>query len=292
LSGISAGTERMWFNGTAAALRSGRRGYPYRPGYASVGEVIEIGGDFSGLQPGDRVFAIKPHASYLVVDKGDIWFRLPPLVSDEDALATSLAASCIHAIHRSGVTVGEAVAVGGLGMLGMIYLQVLAATVGGPILALTRTPEKISLALSGGATHACVYDALADRLTALPPIHCAFECSGAPANVSRLMAVLAAQGRLVLGGFYNDPIPVDGETLFAKELTFFGVRATGSAQENNEYNRWDRRRNLQFAFELVQAGKVRIQHLVSHRFNAADFAEAYQLIDSGSSYLQVCIDWR
>ncbi|HVB15886.1 MAG TPA: zinc-binding alcohol dehydrogenase, partial [Stellaceae bacterium] len=292
LSGISAGTERMWFNGTAAALRSGRRGYPYRPGYASVGEVIEIGDDFVGLKPGDRVFVMKPHASHVTIENKDIWFPLPSALSDEDALATSLAASAVHAVHRSGITVGDAVAVGGLGMLGMIYLQVLAATIGGPILALTRSPQKIALALAGGASHSSTYETMADILTELPPIHGAFECSGAAANVSRLMAVLASQGHLVLGGFYNDPIPIDGEALFANELALFGVRATGSAQEGNEYNRWGRRRNLQFAFDLVRTGKVQVRHLVSHRFEAAEFSEAYRLIDSCASYLQVCIDWR
>jgi 2-desacetyl-2-hydroxyethyl bacteriochlorophyllide A dehydrogenase len=292
LSGLSAGTERMWYNGTASGLRSGRRGYPYRPGYELVGRVVDIGDDFGGVQPGDRVFALKPHASHVLLDKTDLWFRLPDTIADEDALAISLAATSIHAVHRADITIGDAVAVAGLGMLGMIIIQVLAATIGGPILALTRTAEKVARALQSGATHACSYETITESLPKLPPIYCAFECSGVPQNVDRLMKVPASQGRIVLAGFYNDSIPIDGEELFAKELTLLGVRATGSETSSNEYNRWDRRRNLDFAFELVRTQKVRLQHLVTHRFVAERFAEAYALIDGGASFQQVCLDWR
>ena len=45
LSGISAGTEGMWFDGSASALKSGRKSYPYFPGYEFVGEVVSVGAD-------------------------------------------------------------------------------------------------------------------------------------------------------------------------------------------------------------------------------------------------------
>ena len=295
ISGISAGTERMWFDGSSSALKSGRRSYPYRPGYELVGRAVEVGNAFSGLSVGDRVFAMKPHASHAILGPGDVWFRLPDHVSDQDALAISLTATSIHAIHRSAITLGDAVAVAGLGVLGMIMLQVLSATIGGPVVALTQSAEKIETALANGATHALTYDSLPTHQSTLPPLQCAFECSGVAANVDRIIRVPRSQGAVVLAGFYNEAIALDGEAIFAKELTIIGVRATGGTQENNEYNRWDRQRNTMLAFSLVAAGKVKVAHLITHSFPIDQFLRAYQLIAGAATGraqpLQVCLSW-
>jgi 2-desacetyl-2-hydroxyethyl bacteriochlorophyllide A dehydrogenase len=296
LSGISSGTERMWLEGSASALRSGRRSYPYRPGYALVGKVVAVGAEFEGLSIDDRVFAMKPHASHAVVTSDDVWFRLPDHVDEEDAVAVSLGATAIHAIHRSGITIGDGVAVAGLGVLGMIMLQVLSATIGGPIVALTRTPAKRALALANGATRVFTYDEFQREQASLPPLQAVFECSGAAANISELLTIPRPQGVVVLAGFYNDPIALDGETLFRRELTVVGVRAAGSDHDDNEYNRWDRRRNVAFASALLAAGKIKGRHLVTHRFPAERHRDAYDLILGGADQpvnpLQVCLSWR
>lgn len=86
-SGISLGTERMWFDGSASALRSGRRSYPYRPGYALVGRVALAGSEFSGTSIGSRVFAMKPHGSHAVLTASDLWLPLPDRLDDDDALS-------------------------------------------------------------------------------------------------------------------------------------------------------------------------------------------------------------
>lgn len=291
LTGISAGTERMWFSGTASALKSGRRGYPYTPGYAFVGTVIAVGAEFEGLSAGDRVFATKPHASHAFLKQDDYWFKLPAFLSDEDALATALTATCIHAIHRSEVMIGDAVAVAGLGTLGLLMLQVLSATVCGPVVALTRGTAKLELALSNGASHALTYEEFAVRRKTLPHIQSVFECSGVSDNVARVSSIPRSQGNVVLTGFYNDPISVDGEAVFSNELKLIGVRGTGSNEEASEFNRWSRRRNITFAFDLVSSGRVRAKELVSHEFPATDFAKAFELIESTDPYLLVCLRW-
>ncbi len=211
-SGISAGTERMWFDGSAGALKSGRRSYPYRPGYELLGRIVAAG-DACAFSPGDRVFAMKPHASHAVLRAEDLCFRLPDHVGDDDALGIGLTATALHAIHRANVTVGDAVAVSGLGTLGLIMIQVLAATVAGPVIALTGSAAKRELALAHGATAAFTYDEALSRRVA--PVQCLFECSGLASNPARLAPLLRPQGEIVLAGFYNEPILLDGEALFA-----------------------------------------------------------------------------
>ena len=137
LSGISAGTEGMWFDGSASALKSGRKSYPYFPGYEFVGEVVSVGADvtadpgrfprLSKLGPGDRVFAFKPHAGANEITEADMWVRLDASVDDADALALALCTTGIHAVHRGAPTAGSSAAVFGLGTMGLTLIQTLAA---------------------------------------------------------------------------------------------------------------------------------------------------------------------
>jgi 3-hydroxyethyl bacteriochlorophyllide a dehydrogenase len=293
-SGISAGTERMWFEGSASALRSGRRAYPYRPGYELVGRVAAAGAEFAAAPVGARVFAMKPHGSHAVLQRHDPWVVLPDPLGDDDALAIALTATALHAIHRSAMTVGDGAAVAGLGALGFIMVQVLAASFAGPVIALTASAEKAALALAHGAGTALTYAELPDARASLPPLQTVFDCSGAAANVARLLPLARPQGEIVLAGFYNEPVALDGETLFDRELTVKAVRSAGALADGGEYNRWDRRHNLALAAALVAAGKVTARHLVTHRFPAERFADAYRLIaDRAKSRdaIQVCLTW-
>jgi 2-desacetyl-2-hydroxyethyl bacteriochlorophyllide A dehydrogenase len=294
-SAISLGTERMWLDGSAAALRSGRRGYPYRPGYALVGRVAAAGADFADAAVGARLFAMKPHGSHAVLRRDEPWVALPDHVSDDDAAAIALTATALHAVHRSAMMLGDGAVVAGLGALGFVLLQVLAASFAGPVVALTNSAEKAALARARGATLALTYAELSGAVAALPPIQSAFECSGIAANVARLQPLLRAQGEIVLAGFYNEPVALDGETLFARELTVKSVRAAGATGGDSEYNRWDRKRNLVLARDFVAAGKVGTRGLITHRFPAARFDDAYRLVAEPArrrDAIRVALDWR
>ena len=275
LTGISTGTERMWFEGSAGALRSGRRSYPYAPGYALVGHVVAAGPDFAGAAIGTRVFAMKPHASHAIIAPDDLWCRMAPELSDEDALGIALTATALHTVDRASLAAGDAAAVAGIGMFGAILVQVLAATVGGPVTAVTRNPEK---RVRGAAAVRSYGDVD-------PAIGTWFECSGAADNVARLADMTGPRGKIVLAGSYTSPIALDGEPIFANELTIAGARSIGDGA--------DRRRNFERAAALVENGKVRIRDLVTHRFAAEDFRDAYRLIAARApDTMQICLDWR
>lgn len=292
ITGISAGTEGMWYNGSAAALKSGRKSYPYFPGYELIGEVIETGADVKDFKTGDIVFTMKPHASHAIIGPQDICFKLPHGFTLENALATALTGTALHAVHRSQITTGDKCAIVGMGVLGFILLQVLVNGLSCRVTAISRGTDKQALAKDLGAQDALPHDE-ALKLSGQLSIHAAFDTSGTNAGIRTATLLPASQGKVVAAGFYNDPVEVDGEALFAKELTLYGVRATGSPQSNNEYNRWDRKETMELAKDLVLSGKVSLDKLITHKFKPEDIGQAYKMIDTRSEdFLQILLDWR
>ena len=307
-SGISAGTEGMWFDGSAAAIRSGRKTYPYTPGYEFVGRITEIGANvkanpddfprFGKLKEGDRIFAFKPHASVNDIAERELWVALEPHVSDENALAHALSCTCLHAIHRASPSFGSNAAVFGLGTLGFIMIQLLASMRASNIVAVTTSENKKQMALSMGATATVSLDDLKSGSQALSDLgivlaDTVYECSGSTAVLEQTTLMAANQGEVIATGFYNDPVVLDGEHLFAKELTVKGVRAAGAAAPKTEYLRWPRDENLKMASGLVASGDVSIEGLVTHQIKPEELQKTYEMIrDRSEPYLQILINWQ
>lgn len=298
LTGISAGTERMWFEGTNPALVSGRRGYPYFPGYEFVGEITEVGSAAEGARVGDRVFAMKPHASEVTLGPDDYWTRLPDALSSEDALGIALTATNLHALHRVRLQAGDVAVVVGLGTLGFLCCQVLRASGAGTVVAISRSERKRSLALELGADGAFAPgdSDLVERVGALTGgrgADVAFECAGVSSAVDTALACVRSQGHVVVAGFHVEPFSVSGERFFSKEVTLHSVRASGSTQPTGEFVRWSRRENLAAAARLVAAGRVLTEPLITHRIPAPDLKQAYEVVTTTESgYIQVVLDWR
>lgn len=298
LTGVSAGTERMWYEGSNPAIRSGRRGYPYFPGYEFVGAVEEVGTDVTDVAPGQRVFAMKPHASHAVLRPTDYWVSLPDHVADEDAIGIALTATALHAAHRAPLRVGDTGAVVGMGTVGFLCLQVLKAAGASTVVAVSRSARKRALALELGAdlalapNHASLVGAAHER-TGGRGADVVFECAGVGRAVQTAMELVRPQGHVVIAGFHTDPFPVSGELFFSKEATLHSVRGSGSTEPTGELNRWSRRENVRAAAELVASGKIRMAPLVTHRVQAPDLAAAYEIIgDAEADFIQVIMDWR
>jgi 2-desacetyl-2-hydroxyethyl bacteriochlorophyllide A dehydrogenase len=289
VSGISAGTEGMWYKGTASALKSGRKSYPYFPGYELVGEVIEKGDEVADVSVGDKIFAMKPHASHALLNEKDIFFKIPPNFNLKNALAIALTGTALHAAHRANLMVGDQCAVVGMGVLGFVLLQVLSKAMSCSVTAVSQSLAKKELALHLGASEV-IEHAQADNYK--KPMFCTFDTTGTNTGIETAVKLVQPQGEIIATGFYNDPVKVDGELLFTKELTLKGVRGVGSPTYNLEFNRWDRMNTMRLASNLVFNNSVAIDSLITHTFKAQEIAKAYQLIaDQNEKYIQIVVDW-
>ena len=99
---------------------------PLPLGYCNVGIVHEVGSDVKNFKKGDRVVSNGKHAEVVNVPI-NLCAKVPDTVSDEEASFTILGAVALQGIRLAKPTLGETVVVIGLGLVGLMTVQLLKA---------------------------------------------------------------------------------------------------------------------------------------------------------------------
>jgi threonine dehydrogenase-like Zn-dependent dehydrogenase len=122
-------------------------------GYSSAGVVIEAAPDADGLRTGDRVACAgggyANHAEILFVPR-NLCVRIPDNVSFEQAAYTTLGSIALHGVHQTDCRFGEHVVVIGLGLVGQLTVQILAAA-GINVIGIDISSQAMELAKQHGA---------------------------------------------------------------------------------------------------------------------------------------------
>jgi threonine dehydrogenase-like Zn-dependent dehydrogenase len=122
---------------------------PLPLGYCNVGVVVEVGPGVSGFVPGERVASNGKHAEIVSVPV-QLCARVPDAVSDDEAAFTVLGAIALQGIRLAQPTLGEAIVVTGLGLIGLMTVQLLRAN-GCRVLGIDFDAQKLALARELGA---------------------------------------------------------------------------------------------------------------------------------------------
>ena len=120
---------------------------PLPLGYCNAGVVIDA--EVPGYQVGDRVISNGHHAE-LVRVPGNLCAKIPDNVDDESAAFTVLGAIALQGVRLISPTIGETVVVSGLGLIGLIAVQILQAN-GCRVLGIDFDEHKCALARQFGA---------------------------------------------------------------------------------------------------------------------------------------------
>ena len=99
---------------------------PMALGYSNVGVVVDIGRGVEGFAIGERVVSNGKHAEVVCVPK-NLCARIPDTVPDDQAAFTVLAAVGLQGVRLVNPTLGECVVVTGLGLIGLLAVQLLRA---------------------------------------------------------------------------------------------------------------------------------------------------------------------
>ncbi|MFC7159467.1 zinc-dependent alcohol dehydrogenase [Pseudidiomarina halophila] len=133
---------------TIGAVRS-KLTQPLPLGYCNVGVINSVGMNCNDFKAGDRVVSNGPHADVVRVAK-NLCAKIPDNVSNDEASFTVVASIGLQGIRLVNPTLGETIAVTGVGLIGLLTVQLLRAH-GCRVLAIDFDESKLALARLFGA---------------------------------------------------------------------------------------------------------------------------------------------
>ena len=280
-------------------------------GYSSAGIVIDTKGDVGGLQCGDRVAcggSQANHAEIVSVPK-NLAVPVPEAVTMDYASFTTVGAIAMQGVRQADTRIGEKVAVIGLGLIGLITIQILKAG-GCRVFGIDIDPSKIELAKKLGCHDAVLSSAedLEDRLLlftdgygADATLVTAATSSNQP--IEQAAAITRQKGRVVVVGAAKMDLP--REPFYLKELELrlscsYGPGRYDKAYEDEGrdypfgYVRFTEKRNMQSFLELLEQGDVQLEPIITHRYSIDDATKAYDLIEGAASepYLGILLEYQ
>ena len=329
---VSAGTERMlvefgkanWFEkarqqpdkvrmvldkvrteGLAATFDAvqSKLDQPLALGYCNVGRVTEIGDATQGFAIGDRVVSNGKHAEVVCVPK-NLCAQIPSVVSDEHAAFTVVAAIGLQGIRLVNPTLGENVVVIGLGLIGLLTVQMLRAQ-GCKVLGIDFDPTRLALARRFGAevvNPSAGEDviAAADTFSRGRGVDAVIITASTKSNepVGQAARMCRQRGRIVLVGVTG--LELSRADFYEKELSFQVSCSYGPGrydpsyeQDGNDYPvgfvRWTEQRNFEAVLELMADGRIDVAPMISHRFAIADVARAYEVVGGSEPSLGILL---
>ena len=286
---------------TLDAVQS-KLGTPIPLGYCNAGVVVDVGSGVSRFRVGDRVVSNGPHAEYVVVPH-TLVAKIPDNVSLESAAFTPIAAIGLQGIRLAQPTLGETVIVYGLGLIGLLCVQLLRAN-GCNVIGVDRSAARLSLAARLGAR---VLDGstvdVVDQVTTLTDgrgadavlLTLASESDEPVRDAARMSR---KRGRLVLVGVTG--LNLARDEFFKKELTFQVSCSYGPGRYDPQYEergvdypagyvRWTEQRNFEAVLGAMSAGQIDPGPLITHRFDLAEASRAYELITSDAPSIGVVL---
>ena len=279
---------------TIDAVRS-KLDQPLPLGYCNVGIVQDNGN--TEFQVGTRVVSNGNHAEIVRVPK-NLCAEIPENVNDETAAFTVLAAIAMQGVRIANPTIGETVVVTGLGLIGLITVQLLKAN-GCRVLGIDFDSSKCAMAREFGAETVDLSQgedplAKANVFSRGKGVDAVIITASTKSNdpVSNAANMCRQRGRIVLVGVVG--LELSRADFYEKEISFqvscsYGPGRYDSSYEEkfNDYPigfvRWTEQRNFEAVLDLMSSGALNMKPLISHRFEIEDAINAYKCLDDRSS---------
>lgn len=274
---------------------------PLPLGYCHTGVVLEVGAGVRGFVVGDRVVSNGPHAEIVRVPQ-NLCARVPEGVEGEAAAFTVLAAIGLQGIRLAQPTLGEFVVVTGLGLIGLVTVQLLRAQ-GCHVLGIDFDEHKLALAQQFGA-RTC------NPAKGEDPVAAGMAFSGgrgvdaviitastdSDEPVSQAARMARKRGRIVLVGVAG--LALKRAEFYEKELSFQVSCSYGPGRYDVEYEqkghdypyglvRWTEQRNFEAVLAMMASGSLNVAPLITHRYAFDDALAAYDTLVSERSALGI-----
>ena len=297
---VSPGTELAIYTGAHMGFSLPEPPFPlipHRPGYALVGEVEAFGSAVQGLAVGQRVLMEAGHGTVAVADtRTHAVVPVPAGVPSVHAPLARMAAIAFTALRLAPPQLGDQVVVLGLGLVGLLAGQLFRLAGARPVLGVDRLPSRLKLAEALG-----IVPVDTSREELLPALRRALgtrgadivvEATGSPALVPPALDSARQGGSVVLLGSTRGLVTLDAYSLLHRKA----VRVIGGHETALPFNgdhAWPRLRNLGLALELMAAGDLRTDGMITDELAADQALTAHDMLrDHPEAHLGVVIHWR
>jgi predicted dehydrogenase/threonine dehydrogenase-like Zn-dependent dehydrogenase len=242
-------------------------------GYSATGQVIAVGAGCAGFAVGDRVSCggagVANHADVICVPV-NLACRLPASVPAEAGAFVTVGAIALQGVRRSGAEIGDVVAVIGLGLLGLLSVQLLKAT-GCRVVGFdpdsARTDRARAMGLESASSDETDFLARVRDLSAGwgadRVLICAASQSSRPANLA--LDAIRRKGVAVVVGDVG--MTIERPAFYSKEADFLISTSYGPGRYDPDYElrghdyplpyvRWTLQRNMAAVAALMEAGRL------------------------------------
>ncbi|MFH1029313.1 MAG: zinc-binding dehydrogenase, partial [Pseudomonadota bacterium] len=270
---------------------------PLPMGYCNVGTVLEVGPGVTGFSVGDRVASNGKHAEVVCVPK-NLCAKILDSVTDEAAAFTVIGAIALQGIRLVQPTLGEAVVVTGLGLVGLMTVQLLRAH-GCRVLGIDPDSDKCAIARQFGAETVALSQGEDPLAAALAfsrgrgvdaVLITASTKSNEPVHQAALMC--RKRGRIVLVGVVG--LELSRADFYEKELSFQVSCSYGPGRYDSLYEdggqdypfglvRWTEQRNFEAVLDMMADGRLNVDKLITHRFQLDQAVQAYEQVSGGGA---------
>jgi len=278
---------------------------PMPLGYCNAGVVLQVGEGVMELQPGDRVVSNGPHAEAVCVPR-NLCAKIPAGVAFEEAAFTVLSSIALQGVRLAAPTLGERFMVFGLGMLGLLTVQLLKAS-GCRVLAVDFSEKRLRLADSFGAD-------TVNLAAGSDPVAAGQAWAGG-AGVDGVLITASAKkdeivhqaaqscrkrGRIILVGVVD--LNLRRADFYDKELTFQVSCSYGPGRYDEKYEqaghdypfgfvRWTEQRNFEAILEAMRSSRLDVKTLITHRLAFDRAVDTYDRLIHNPEALGVVIEY-
>src|SRR5947209_1893890 len=271
--------------------------YPIIPGHEFAGEVVAVGSEVEGVTEGMHV-AVDPslfcgHCDFCRVQRGNLcrnWnaigdtvdgafaelvkaparnaYELPDGTSLRAGAMVEPLACAVHGVRRLDPAPADSVLITGAGTMGLLLLQLLSHSGTSQIAVVDRNERRLDLARQLGAQHvetdvAAVTNATDDGFD------CVVDATGVLPVIQQGLAAVRRGGKLMVFGVAPQEARVEFSPfrIYNDEVTIIGSMAVLYT--------------FVPAIELLRAGAVTTEPLLTHTFALDDFEDALGAMRAG-----------
>ncbi len=279
---------------------------PITLGYCNVGVVKEVGNNVSQFSVGDRVVSNGNHSEIVSVSK-NLCAKIPDKVSDDEASFVVLGAIGLQGVRLAKPTLGEFFVVFGLGVIGLLTVQILIAH-GCKVLAIDFQDDRLDLARNFGADifnpskqeDIIAYSKYFSKNQGVDGVIITASTSNNDL-ISDAANICRKRGRIILVGVVG--LNLSRDDFYEKELTFQVSCSYGPGRYDKNYEeagndypigfvRWTEQRNFEAILNLMESKKIDVSKLISQRIKFDEAPKIYSKISKGEHGLGMIFDYE